>query len=669
MKTTQPLGYPHAGAGTVEILLREEDGVDYAVLFSPDPNNNELRENGQAMQFYYYPKAPRLAKHPDDRFKFSMQLFESTADSSTVIGAEGLEEEAGAYTTLTSTIDIPEAILKKAIDKLKERLQVEYKNNRNSKLFGLFHFDPNRDRDFDDTNVRPIRLVENNINMHIVGETGEKPFEGRNPWSFNVQGVGAGTTFGLGENAFSVLMGRNSASLVKSALENGNNNLVVENAIKYKGYLPTTTIKTTVKAKKIHTYFSAKATASYGPVSLNWESEYEKLKTEGNITSEIITDKQFSDEERQKVESNLLTEQRKYAFEFIKKLVFDKDKTFTPAKDPERKGLFNFFGFGGSVGLSLKSGKMEIQAELTDEIKFSSVEVLESKISGNLDPLTELSGDEAKEDLEKYITNVRLDEDFQKLQIVASLNGSLVKLGKENDIINDSPVSQVAIEVGYPDSKGRMVWKSASRMIAPEGKPYITKSSRSGKEIDAIFPSTWSDKSQEKNAFVFDFVKNDEPSNAKIKQTIMYEKDRRVNLQDAVHEYELDGTRIFIPLPIQNMINYNLSTEELFECDTLEVRIKVDKMPTKKFVFNADNYEEFIPLKSWYEAEYDIKPTKYKVKYTCKGKVDSRTKRVKVSTDWIELDYQEGSILLEIPNGSDEQNDTISAIRESYLTS
>jgi hypothetical protein len=39
MSQPTPLGYPHAGAGTVEILLEKEDGADFAVLFSPDPNN------------------------------------------------------------------------------------------------------------------------------------------------------------------------------------------------------------------------------------------------------------------------------------------------------------------------------------------------------------------------------------------------------------------------------------------------------------------------------------------------------------------------------------------------------------------------------------------------------------------------------------------------------
>ena len=123
MAQVTPLGYPHAGAGSVEILLEDVDGADYAVLFSPDPNNIELRENGQAMQFYYYPKNPRLAKEPgkDGKYKFAMQVFKSEGDSSTVIGAEGLEEEAGAYTTLTSTIDLPEALLKKSDRQIKNQ--------------------------------------------------------------------------------------------------------------------------------------------------------------------------------------------------------------------------------------------------------------------------------------------------------------------------------------------------------------------------------------------------------------------------------------------------------------------------------------------------------------------------------------------------------------------
>ncbi|MGC4041191.1 MAG: hypothetical protein QM710_10495 [Flavobacterium sp.] len=275
MSKVTPVGYPHAGAGSVEILLENEDGANYTVLFSPDPNNVELRESGQAMQFYYYPKNPRLSKEPgkDGKFKFAMQVFKSEGDDTTVIGAEGLEEEAGAFTTMTTTIDIPEALLKKAIDKLKTKLHTEYNNQRQSKLFGLFSYLKGVDRDFNETNVRPIQLVENNISMHVVGEKSpNNPFGGANPWSFNVQGEGAGTTFGLGENAFSVLMGRNSASLVKSALENGNNNLTVENNIKYKGYLPTTIIKTTIDVEKVHDYFSSKGSVGAFFVNVKWEN-------------------------------------------------------------------------------------------------------------------------------------------------------------------------------------------------------------------------------------------------------------------------------------------------------------------------------------------------------------------------------------------------------------
>lgn len=670
MSQPTPLGYPHAGAGTVEILLEKEDGADYAVLFSPDPNNILLRDAGLPMQFYYYPKAPRLAKHPDGRFKFAMQVFKSEGDSSTVIGAEGLEEEAGAYTTLTSTIDLPEALLKKAIDKLKAKLHTNYNNQRQSKLFGLFSYLKGVDRDFNETNVRPIQLTENTISMHVVGEKSpNNPFGGANPWTFNIQGEGAGTTFGLGDNALSVLMGRYSASLVKNALEIGTNNLVVENKIKYKGYMPTTTIKTTVDVKKVHTYFSAKANVSWSFVDVNWESEYEKILTQGGIVSEIITDNQFSNEERKKVEEALFTKQRDFAFQLVQKQIFDApEKQFTPASTPEKPGGFFRILFGaGSVGVSLKHGSQIREVKFTDEIKFSAIEVLDSKISGNLTPLTLKSGADAKTELKKYITEIQLDEDFSKVQVIASLNGGLIKLDKDSDIVNDSPVSQVSIEVGYPDSKGKLIWKSSGRMIAPEGTPYVKNTSKSGKEIDAIFPATWNDKSKEKNAFVFDFVKNNGSSKIKVRQEVMYEKDKRIKLKDVTREFEFEGTKIFVPLPIQNMINYTLSTEELYDCDTLEVTLKVDKMSSKKFKFTVDNFEDAIPYRAWYELDYTIKPTEYKVKYTCNGKIGKKSKKVSISTDYQKIDYLEGDVLFEIPTGTAAQNADIEKIRAPFM--
>lgn len=674
MSQVTPLGYPHAGAGTVEILLKKTDGTDFAVVFSPDPNNILLRESKQAMQFYYYPKYPRLAKYPDGKFKFSMQVFKSEGDETTVIGAEGLEEEAGAYATLTSTIDIPEDLLKKAIDHLKDKLHKEYNNNRESKLFGLFSFLKGVDRDFNETNIRPIQLVQNNIAMHVVGEKStQNPFGGSNPWTFNIQGEGAGTTFGLGENALSVLMGRNSASLVKNALEIGTNNLVVENSIKYKAYLPTTEIRVTVDAKKTHTYISSKLGISAGFVDLSWEHEYEKIVTAGGITTEIITDEQFATDERKKLEESLLTKARDFAFELIKKAILEpEEKAYTPAKDPDtNRGDIKIFGItikGVGLGFSLKTATQIRQITFTDSIRFSAIEVFESKISGNLDTLTTLTGDKAKEDLKKYITEVRLDEDFSKIHVIASLNGGLIKLDKDGDIVNDSPVSQVSIEVGYPNSKGVIVWKGSGRMIAPEGTPYVKTTSRAGKEIDAIFPATWSDKSKDKNAFVFDFVKNEKPEKIQVRQFVMYEKDKRIKLKDVESQFEFTGTKIFVPLPVQNMLNYTLSTELLYECDTLEVTFKADKMTTKKFRFTADNYEEMIPYRAWYELNYQIKPTEYKVKYTCKGKIGTKNKKITLSpAKWEKLEYLEGDVLFEIPLGTEAQNKDIEKIRAAFM--
>ncbi len=672
MANVTPLGYPHAGAGTVEILLENEDGVDYTLLFSPDPNNNDLRAANKAMQFYYYPKAPRLAKEPvkDGKYKFSMQVFKGVVDSSGVLGAQGFEEEAGAFTTLTSTIDVPELVLKKAIDKLKEKLNAEYKNQRQSKLFGLFSYLKGVDKDFNETNVRPIQLTENKISMHIIGEKDKLPFDGQNPWSFNVQGEGNGTTFGLGENAFSVLMGRNSASLVKASLENGNNNLVVANAIKYKGFLPNTVIKTTIDVKRVHTYFSAKVNANIGGfVDLKWEHEYEKIRTEGGIVSEIFTDEQFSNEEKKKFEMELLTKQREFAFQLLQKEIFDKpEKQFTPADNPSASlGLFSIFTGGISVGVSLKSGKQIREVKFTDEIKFTSVNVMDSTLSASLTPLTTKSGDAAKEDLKKYITEVRLDEDFSKVQVVASLNGGIARVDKDGIITSDSAVGQVALEVGYPDSKGKMVWKGSGRKMAIGGVPFIKTTTSGGKTIDAVFPANWNDPSMVDDKFVFDFVKNATPSKVKVRTNVMYEKDKRVKLADKVVEYDFDGTNVFIPLPITKMVDYTLSTEELFECDTVEVTLKVDKMSTQKFKFTADNFEDMIPYKVWYETDYSIKPTQYKVKYTCKGKIGTKSKKVSISTDYITIDYLAGDVLFEIPSGTDVQNKDIEKIRAAFM--
>jgi hypothetical protein len=91
-------------------------------------------------------------------------------------------------------------------------------------------------------------------------------------------------------------------------------------------------------------------------------------------------------------------------------------------------------------------------------------------------------------------------------------------------------------------------------------------------------------------------------------------------------------------------------------------------MPTQKFKFTADNFEELIPYKVWYETSYNIKPTSYKVKYTCKGKIGTKSKKVTVSTpNFIPIDYLAGDVLFEIPSGTDVQNKDIEKIRAAFI--
>ena len=664
-----PLGYPHYGAGHVEVLVKEKDGSDYSVLFAPDPNNNELREAGLPMQFYYYPKVPRLAKHPDGRFKFSMQVFKGAADETTVLGAEGLEEEAGAFASMTSTIDLPEEQLKIAIDHFQQDLIKKYSMYA-SGINGLYNIGKEK---LSIANIRPIQLTENKISMHVIGEAGDNPFGGSNPWTHNIQGAGAGQTFGLGENAFSMLMGRNSALLLKDSLEKGGNNLVVENAIKYKAYMPSMIIKTTVHGQKTHNYFSGKLNASAGILNLKWEEEYEKLKTEGHIETEIFCDDSLTTEEMNKIKESLVTQQRENAFKALQKCIFEpEDKKFEAAKDPEKnkQGILSRILWGDlSIGVSLKHGYQERDLDYTDEVKYSGVYSLSSKISGNMDPLIKPGEKNPQEVLSQYIQEVRLDEDFSKVHIVAELAGELSEKDSDGNIMY-SPVKKVTIEVGYPDSKGRMVWKSSGRKIPADGSgtPYVTKDSRDGKKtIDAIYPAIWASNDAVDDLFVFDFVANDKPTPAKLRRTIVYAKHKNVCVKDNKEEVDIQGSKCIVEFPEIRMFDYKITPETMFSCDTMEVTIKADQVGAKKIVFTEDNCDDIVPFQVWYDKTMKVKPAQYKLKYTCKGKVGKTLKKETITTDWIDLDFESGDLILQIPEGTEKQNKTVESIRKTFM--
>ena len=84
-------------------------------------------------------------------------------------------------------------------------------------------------------------------------------------------------------------------------------------------------------------------------------------------------------------------------------------------------------------------------------------------------------------------------------------------------------------------------------------------------------------------------------------------------------------------------------------------------------IFTAENYDEAIPFKVWYEKDQDIKPAQYKLKYTCKGKVAKTLKRETIITDWITLDFDSGDVNLQIPEGTEKQNATINSIRKKFM--
>ena len=660
-----PAGYPHYGAGSVQVLVKEKDGVDYAVVFSPDPNNNELREAGLPMQFYYYPQAPRLAKHPDGRFKFAMQMFAGESSEGSTIGAEGLEEEAGAFLSMTSTIDIPETILKKALDQFLQDVRKKY-GTASGGLLGLYNLG---NRGLNMIDVRPIQLCENKISMHVIGEKGDNPFGGANPWSFNVQGEGEGQTFGLGQNAFSVLMGRNSAQLLEASLKKGGNDLVVENSIFYKAYMPSLIIKTTVKGKKVHDYFSAKVKADLLFTTVNWEDEYEKITKEGHIKSDIICDESLKTEEMEKLKQSLLQQQRENAFAALQKTIFEPaDKNFTPAGEPKGH-TFKFLGLFSweTPSVSLKSGKQIRELDYTDEVKYAGVYKLPSKISGNMDPLIAVGEKNPEQALSKYIQEVRLDEGFQKIHVVASLVGSLGKEDKDGNILR-SPVKKVSIEVGYPDSKGNMVWKSDARKMNGKGNPYVTKESRDGKKtIDAIFDAEWDNNETANDKYVFDFVRNKDNVKPKIRRSIYYFDAENVCLENNVEEYELQGTKCNIEFPKVKELKYEITPEQLYACDTLEVSIKAPNIGTRKFLFNEENCEDAITFQAWYERNKDV-TAKYKVKYTCKGKAGKTSKTVKIeSKNWTDLDFEQGTLYISIPEGTEKENKAIEAIRAKFM--
>jgi hypothetical protein len=189
------------------------------------------------------------------------------------------------------------------------------------------------------------------------------------------------------------------------------------------------------------------------------------------------------------------------------------------------------------------------------------------------------------------------------------------------------------LQVGYPDSKGNLVWKASGKY----------KENNADTEIsEKAAPAFW-DKNTQDRLYIFDFMKQKglpaekqnkvyvrknvrfkERPNVLVNTTTIEEvtEDRIVEARgESAGKFGVQVTLDYAPLPPKMKV---------------VVTCKADGMPDEVFEFNEKNTQEGSPVYNWeifYAKPADIRSWKYRVDVTLAGP-SILSKKLKWAQDW-----------------------------------
>lgn len=125
---TNPMGPTFDGGE--EVVGVNSDGQRYEVLFLPDVNNDDLQREGKPPNFYWVPRAVRIARRGEGGtggqsgdYKFRLIHFVGVQTQDSHVGVSGTRETAGGVIAVTTTAAPPLAALESAKQALIARLR------------------------------------------------------------------------------------------------------------------------------------------------------------------------------------------------------------------------------------------------------------------------------------------------------------------------------------------------------------------------------------------------------------------------------------------------------------------------------------------------------------------------------------------------------------------
>jgi hypothetical protein len=434
---------PIFGPDFVLVTVNDEAGTPYQLQVYPDASNDELRQAGRPMQFYWQPQRVYLAKKqnsPKD-YDFGMTVFKGLLTTETSIGITdenttgGTLEEGGGFCSFSTTFAVPDSVVANALKALKageHPAPVPW-------LSHLFGSQP----DQPDPLLGIVPILEDNVTIEVpnlaAATSGSKV-----PMFIEAQGAGKGSIEAHGVSSFLVTCNELAAGAIAGSLGDGKSPFTIHCTLREQVYIHGCQVKVHLDVDKCYTQISAALSAGgfggIGDASL--QASYQNMVTSGGITTEIQMDNANLTPELEDWIKKNVDDMKTTAFQMLKDEIFDwKPREDAPAS--AQRGLFSSVFGGASV--ELKASYQRHAVHLDQTLKLDSSIAVSNTISGDLGDL--LPAVVAEPD--KYISVIDIGEPFKKVQVAGA---SAINFAEVVDGVDlRDPIESVSLEVSYPD--------------------------------------------------------------------------------------------------------------------------------------------------------------------------------------------------------------------------
>lgn len=460
-------GGPMEAGGFEEYVLDTGEGEGYAVRLFPDLNNEELQREGQPPQYYWSPQQLRLARFPDTGdFKFSHTHFRGVLDESHV-GVQDTTETVGGLLNFTVTSRMPPAVMAKLQEQVTERLRGD------SRPFWRLLGD--RQPDITMVPVRSNTASISSLAPESPGISGATPVDDPGSsiersmrtkrgmvadrdlrgtsnldlWAVQLDGIGPGSITG-GENAYGGLLGGIPSELVWAAMHGNASPFFVSQTLMIPMATPVVEISIVGHWKKLHDHFSAEATGGIAFFAADVAVELDKLRRSGDIEVTMVVDQTVpgADAVAERLEKTKDLVTQKF-IDLAKETIFAPAAPIEAAEAREKKGWWNL---GVAMKVVKKKEFVDLRYKESQIWKYNRQDVISSTLEGLR---REIAADEAA--ARKYFHLVSLGDLNRKVRRITRPVANWLP-DPEQQWAGD-PVKGLAVEFGYPNTRGEIGWK------------------------------------------------------------------------------------------------------------------------------------------------------------------------------------------------------------------